>query len=99
MIEGAVNINLIMVGLAAGKALAISPSAGEMAAPAITVAIEIDIMVGFSILLILSLPFKHIVLLKLLFFLPSYEGRILFLLHTVYIYCCLFINSIHHFKV
>lgn len=50
IIDGAVKISLIITGLAFGKALAISASAGEIAAPAITVAIEIDIIVGFSIL-------------------------------------------------
>lgn len=52
MIDGAVSISLIMVGLESGKALAMSPSAGEIAAPAMTVAMEIEIIVGFNILLI-----------------------------------------------
>lgn len=51
MIDGAVKTSLINVGLASGNALAISPIAGEIAAPAITVAMEIDIIVGFNILL------------------------------------------------
>src|SRR5699024_7923466 len=42
-IEGAVNINLIIVGLASGNVFAMSPRAREIAAPAMTVAIEIDI--------------------------------------------------------
>src|SRR5699024_1265836 len=52
MRDGAVNINLIVVGLASGNASAINPSAGEIAAPAMTVAMEIEIIVGLSILLI-----------------------------------------------
>ena len=52
MIEGEVTMSLIIVGLASGKAFAMSPSAGEIAAPAITVAMPIDKIVGFSILLI-----------------------------------------------
>lgn len=52
MSAGAVKINFIIVRLASGKAFAITPRAGEMAAPAITVAIEIEIMVGLSILLL-----------------------------------------------
>ncbi|MGM8212191.1 hypothetical protein ACLIBH_05265 [Virgibacillus sp. W0430] len=47
-------MSLIIVGLASGNAFAISPRAGEIAAPAITVAIEIEIIVGFSILLIIA---------------------------------------------
>lgn len=50
IIEGAVKMSLIIVGLASGKAFAMRPSAGEIAAPAITVAIEIDKIVGFNIL-------------------------------------------------
>src|SRR5690625_1508294 len=46
--EGAVNSSLMLVSLASGKACAIKPSAGEMAAPAMTVAIEIEIIVGFN---------------------------------------------------
>lgn len=51
IMEGAVRMSLIIVGLASGKASAISPRAGEIAAPAITVAMEIEIIVGFNILL------------------------------------------------
>src|SRR5699024_10350937 len=50
--EGAVSTSLIMVELASGNASAISPSAAEIAAPAMTVAIEIEIIVGLSILFI-----------------------------------------------
>src|SRR5690625_3672573 len=48
--EGDVKMSLIIVGFASGKAFAISTRAGEIAAQAITVAIEIDIIVGLSIL-------------------------------------------------
>ncbi len=51
--EGIVSIILIVVVLASGKALAITPSAGEIAAPAITVAMEIEIIVGFNILFLI----------------------------------------------
>lgn len=54
IIEGAVKMSLIIVGLASGKACAMSPRAGEIAAPAITVAIEIEIIVGLSILFIVT---------------------------------------------
>ncbi|NLK00005.1 MAG: hypothetical protein GX318_02055 [Clostridia bacterium] len=43
---GAVRIILIIVGLASGNALAISPRAGETAAPAITTAMKIEIMLA-----------------------------------------------------
>ena len=47
--DGAVNTSLISVGLASGKFAAINPNAGEIAAPAMTVAIAIEIIVGFNI--------------------------------------------------
>lgn len=50
VIAGIVKIILIVVTLASGKACAITPKAGEIAAPAITVAIEIEMIVGFNIL-------------------------------------------------
>ena len=46
--EGAVKISLIITGLASGKFAAINPRAGEIAAPAITVAIEMEMIVGFN---------------------------------------------------
>lgn len=52
---GAVRSILIIVELASGKALAMTPRAGEIAAPAITVAIEIEIMVGLSILFLMKI--------------------------------------------
>src|SRR5699024_648163 len=52
MREGAVKINIIEVGLASGNASAINPSAVEIAATSMTVDIEIEIIVGLSILLI-----------------------------------------------
>ncbi len=60
VIAGAVNIILVIVVLASEKALAITPKAGEIAAPAIKVAIEIEMMVGFNILpLIKTTSFQH----------------------------------------
>src|SRR5699024_11911877 len=67
MIDGAVKISLIIVGLASGNAFAMSPRAGEITAPAITVAIEIEIIVGLSILLI-NIPSIHNIHLKVLLF-------------------------------
>ncbi|MEG3070295.1 MAG: hypothetical protein RQM92_05145 [Candidatus Syntrophopropionicum ammoniitolerans] len=55
MMAGAVRSILIIVELASGKALAMTPRAGEIAAPAITVAIEIEIMVGLSILFLMKI--------------------------------------------
>src|SRR5699024_11424103 len=52
MREGAVKINLIVVGLASCNASAITHSGGAIASPAMTVAMEIEIIVGLSILLI-----------------------------------------------
>jgi len=43
---GAASISLIIVGFASGNVCAISPRADEITAPAITVAIEIEITVG-----------------------------------------------------
>lgn len=48
--DGAVNTNLIKVEFVSGKLAAINPIAGDIAAPAITVAIAIEIIVGFNIL-------------------------------------------------
>lgn len=75
MIDGAVKISLIIVGLASGNAFAMSPRAGEIAAPAITVAIEIEIIVGLSILLI-NIPSIHNILLKVLL---SFSDRPLYI--------------------
>src|SRR5699024_4801412 len=75
MIDGAVKIRLIIVGLASGNAIAMSPRAGEIAAPAITVAIDIDIIVGLSILLI-NIPSIHNILLKVLL---SFSDRQLYI--------------------
>ena len=55
VIAGAVKIILIIVELVPGKALAITPRAGEMAAPAITVAMEIEIIVGLNILFLMKI--------------------------------------------
>lgn len=50
--DGAVKTSLISVGLVSGKLAAINPSAGEIAAPAMTVAIAIEMIVGFNMLFI-----------------------------------------------
>ena len=74
-----------MVGVASGKAFAMTPRAGAIAAPDITVAIEIDKIVGLSILFLMrttSLHFSDFMLTEIRFSF-DFQGNF----HTLHFIC------------